>query len=160
MRGRGDASNNDAMISLTIFQYKLAAPWQAPTHLTQQFPGLIIWVVWPTISSLPAPVFLSWHSVWSTLIGRGMSRPGCHWSRASLVMLAPAILCHKEPARELGVFCLLLAGSLWHKHSWLPCTDRSYYRRPCAIKNQRRASKIPPLGGPQWVWRYFAIQSP
>ena len=33
---------------------------------------------------------------WSTLIGRGMSKLGSHWSRASLVMLAPAILCHKE----------------------------------------------------------------
>ena len=37
--------------------------------------------------------------VWSTLIGPGMSRLGSHWSRASPVMLAPAILCHKEPAR-------------------------------------------------------------
>ena len=37
--------------------------------------------------------------VWSTLIGRGMSRLVSHWSRASPVMLAPAILCHKEPAR-------------------------------------------------------------
>ena len=27
---------------------------------------------------------------------------------------------------------------------WLPCTERSYYRRPYAIKNQRGASKIPP----------------
>ena len=31
-----------------------------------------------------------------------------------------AFLCHEEPARRiqsplLGVFCLLLAGSLWHK---------------------------------------------
>ena len=25
-----------------------------------------------------------------------------------------------------GAFCLLLAGSLWHKDSWLPCTERSY----------------------------------
>ena len=29
--------------------------------------------------------------VWSTLIGRGMSRLVSHWSRAILVMLAPAI---------------------------------------------------------------------
>ena len=29
-------------------------------------------------------------------------------------LLAPALLCHKEPALG-GVFCLLLAGSLWHK---------------------------------------------
>ena len=40
-----------------------------------------------------------------------------------------------------------LAGSLCHKDSWLPCTERSYYRRPYAIKNQRGASKIPPNGG-------------
>ena len=38
-------------------------------------------------------------SVCSTLIGRAMSRLGSHWSRASPVMLAPALLCHKEPAR-------------------------------------------------------------
>ena len=38
-------------------------------------------------------------TVWSTLIGRGMSRLGSHWSKASPVMLAPAILCHKEPVR-------------------------------------------------------------
>ena len=29
---------------------------------------------------------------------------------------------------------------------WLPCTERSYYRRPYAIKNQRRASKDPSRG--------------
>ena len=29
-------------------------------------------------------------------------------------LLAPALLCHKEPARATGL-CLLLAGSLWHK---------------------------------------------
>ena len=38
-------------------------------------------------------------SVWSTLIGRAPTLLHPHWSRASLVMLAPAILCHKEPAR-------------------------------------------------------------
>ena len=27
----------------------------------------------------------------------------------------------------MGVFWLLLAGSSWHKDSWLPCTERSYY---------------------------------
>ena len=40
-----------------------------------------------------------YQAVWSTLIGRGMSRLGSHWSRASRVVLSPAILCHKEPAR-------------------------------------------------------------
>ena len=29
---------------------------------------------------------------------------------------------------------MLLAGSLWQKDSELPCTERSYYRRPYAIK--------------------------
>ena len=37
-------------------------------------------------------------SEWSTLIGRGISRLGSHWSR---VMLAPALLCHKEPTRRV-----------------------------------------------------------
>ena len=41
-------------------------------------------------------------AVFFTLIGRGMSRLGSHWSRASLVMLAPTILYHKEPARGFG----------------------------------------------------------
>ena len=63
-------------------------------------------------------------SAWSTLIGRAMSRLVSHWS-----------------------ICLPLAGSLCHEDSWLPCTERSYYRRPYAIKNQRGASKIPPNGG-------------
>ena len=35
-------------------------------------------------------------AVFSTLIGRGMSRLGSHWSRD---VAAPALLCHKEPAR-------------------------------------------------------------
>ena len=66
---------------------------------------------------------------WSTLIGRAPTLLRSHWSRASLVMLAPAILCHKEPARaskEMGVFCvpkpivprglwMQRAGSLWDK---------------------------------------------
>ena len=38
---------------------------------------------------------------------------------------------------------MLLAGSLWHKDRWLPCTEMIYYRRPYAIKKQRGASKIP-----------------
>ena len=38
-------------------------------------------------------------AVWSTLIGRDPTLLRFHWSRASLVMLVPAILCHKEPAR-------------------------------------------------------------
>ena len=42
-------------------------------------------------------------SVWSTLIGRAPSLLRSHWSRASLVMLAPAVLCHKEPARAYKV---------------------------------------------------------
>ena len=38
-------------------------------------------------------------SDWSTLIGPAQTLLNSHWSRASLVMLAPAVLCHKEPAR-------------------------------------------------------------
>ena len=77
-----------------------------------------------------------------------------HWSRnvearlslveSFKVLLALAVLCHKEPARAsksplTGVFCLLLAASLWHKTAGEvnPCTERSYYRQPYAIKNQR-----------------------
>ena len=40
----------------------------------------------------------------------------------------------------LGVFCLLLAGSLWHKGAYkrtFPCMEANY---PYTIKNQRRAS--------------------
>ena len=61
-----------------------------------------------------------------------------------IMLLRQCLLCHKEPAPRiqsplLGAFCLLLAGSLWHKDSWLSCPERSYYRRPYAIKNQRGA---------------------
>ena len=79
-------------------------------------------------------------TVWSTLIGRGMSRLGSHWSR---LLLAPAILCHKEPARRiqspllgalerkiplpLGWYfacsSLVLYG-IWD--GWLPSTERIY----------------------------------
>ena len=80
-------------------------------------------------SKLPAS-----NAVWSTLIGRG-SRGLALIGRELHSVAMPALLCHKEPARRiqspiLGAFCLLLAGSLWHKDSWLPCIERSYYRRP------------------------------
>ena len=39
--------------------------------------------------------------VFSTPIGRGLTRLGSHWSRASQVMLTLAVLCHKEPARRI-----------------------------------------------------------
>ena len=42
---------------------------------------------------------LSQAAVWSTLIGRSPTLLCSHWSRASLVMVAPALLCHKEPAK-------------------------------------------------------------
>ena len=69
-----------------------------------------------------------------------------------IVLLRQCLLCHKEPARRiqsplLGAFCLLLAGSLWHKNSWLQYTESSYYRRLYAIKNQRGTSKKPLVGG-------------
>ena len=52
-----------------------------------------------------------------------------------------------EPHSPLSLV-LVLAGSLWHKDCWLPCTERSYYRRSYAIKNQRGAlpSKAPSRG--------------
>ena len=79
------------------------------------------------------PAGLAWsragcQAVWSTLIGRAMSRLGSHCSRASQVMLAPAILCHKEPARASKA-PLLLAGSLWHKGAYnrtFPCMETNF----------------------------------
>ena len=66
-----------------------------------------------------------------------------------IVLLAPALLYHKQPARAskdpIGL-CLLLAGSLWYKGSWLPCTKWIYYRRPYVLKNHESASKKPLLG--------------
>ena len=38
------------------------------------------------------------------------------------------------------VFCLLLAGSLWHKDRWLPCTERSYYRRNTTLLTGQSAN--------------------
>ena len=64
----------------------------------------------------------------------------------------PALLCHKEPARRiqspllgalerkippLGEFCLLLAGSLWHKGAYnrtFLCMEATYPFY--AVKNQ------------------------
>ena len=48
---------------------------------------------------------------------------------------------------EDRAFCLLLAGSLWHKGAYnrtFPCMEANY---PYAIKNQRGASKKPLVGG-------------
>ena len=44
------------------------------------------------------------------------------------------------PARVFACSLLVLYGI---RDRWLQCTERSYYRRPYAIKNQRRASKDP-----------------
>ena len=46
-------------------------------------------------------------SEWSTAVIRDQVRDHD--------VATPALLCHKEPAQGMGVFCLLLAGSLWHK---------------------------------------------
>ena len=47
-----------------------------------------------------------------------------------IVLLHQCLLCHKEPARrkKLGAFCLLLAGYLWHKDSWLPWRPKALSR--------------------------------
>ena len=96
----------------------------------------------------------------STRPGKKNTR-GCCWLLASVVHLdvedfseelLRCLLCHKEPARRiqsplLGAFCLLLAGSLWHKgaYKWtFPCMEANY---PYAIKNQRGASQKPLVGG-------------
>ena len=50
---------------------------------------------------------------------------------------------HSHWSRLNEAFYLLLAGSLWHKDSWFPCTESSYNRRPYAIKNQQVTTKIP-----------------
>ena len=52
----------------------------------------------------------------------------------------------KPPTRGFGtqntpIVCLLLAGSICHKDSWLQYTERSYYRLTYAIKNQFGTSK-------------------
>ena len=67
-------------------------------HFTSQtvFPALHGGLFIPDLSLVWS---LAVVSVWSTLIGRGMSRLVSHWSRASLAMLVPAVLCHKESAR-------------------------------------------------------------
>ena len=52
--------------------------------------------------------------------------------------MAPALLCQKKTASKAR-YCLLLAGSLWHKDRWLPCTESC----PYAIKNQHRARNTP-----------------
>ena len=48
----------------------------------------------------------------------------------------PAILFPKEPAQASKASTCSCAGSLWHKKSWLPCTERINYRRPFVINNQ------------------------
>ena len=76
-----------------------------------------------------ARLIIDFQSEWSTLIdrdcrdraliGRGLYRTD---------VAPPALLCHKEPARRIQsplvgaskrkippIFCLLIAGSLWHK---------------------------------------------
>ena len=47
--------------------------------------------------------------------------------RGTLSVAMPAVLCHKESAQLVPSKSpyLLLAGSLWHQDSWLPCTERS-----------------------------------
>ena len=76
-------------------------------------------------------------TAWSTLIGRAPTLLRSHWSRASLSSDAGASsLMPKRTSSDIQspllgslerkIFCLLLAGSLWHKDSWLPCMERSY----------------------------------
>ena len=65
-------------------------------------------------------------------------------SRVFRGIASPAVLRHKEPAWAskapyLHIFCLPLAGILWHKGAYtrtFPCMEANY---PYAIKNQRGA---------------------
>ena len=60
----------------------------------------------------------------STLIGRGPMRLESHWSRASEC-------CWRQQSYSIKNI----------QRPNLPCMERSFYRRPYAIKNQCRASK-------------------
>ena len=73
-------------------------------------------------------VTLSIHSEWSTLIGRD-----CRDTVLSLVELVP-----------FGVL-------LWHD-KWLPRMGRIYYRRPYAIKTQRKARNTPHFPPSRGLW--------
>ena len=83
----------------------------------------------------PAP---SWPCVppASSVCGPGRSCTQC--STLSLVQTFRVVLRQQSYYAIKNQFvvskALLLAGSLWHKDSWLQCTERSYYRRPNAIK--------------------------
>ena len=91
--------------------------------------------------------------------------PGCNhflsqnkWAEVSTI----------ESRRYWRVFCLVLAASLCHKDSWLPCTERFYHRRPARSKqntpgwrsNSSEQSSTPRWtslprrhGSRQWEWR-------
>ena len=67
--------------------------------------------------------------------------------------LLRCLLCHKEPARRiqsplLGAFCLLLAGSLWHKGAYnrtFQCMEANYpYLMPLRTSSSHPK---PPVGG-------------
>ena len=84
----------------------------------------------------PGPLSLVEECRGSALIGRELHS-----------VALPALLCHKEPARaskapSRGTQRVSACSSLCLygiRDRWLQCTERSYYRRPYAIKNQRGA---------------------
>ena len=59
-----------------------------------------------------------------------------------IVLLRQLSYTIKNQLGQLGTQrpSLVLYGK---RDRWLPCTERSYYRRPYAIKNQRRARNTP-----------------
>ena len=69
----------------------------------------------------------------------------------SLVEPYYAGLCHNntpqgmQNAPTIGGHFVPFAVLLWHE-SWLPCTERSYYRCPDAIKNQRKGRNTSIMG--------------
>ena len=94
------------------------------------------------------------------MVGKYTRLVHLHVEDTSEELLAPALLCHKEPARRIqspllgalerkiplgGYFAcssLVLYGK---RDRWLPCTERSYYGAPLCHKEPAR-SKAPSRG--------------
>ena len=103
-------------------------------------------------------------AVWSTLIGRDLTLLRSHWPRASPVMLAPAILCHKEPSRvskapyfgtqntPIGGYFACSSLVLYGIRAPIIGPFRAW--KPTILRASKR--KIPPLGGillaPRWFF--------
>ena len=80
-----------------------------------------------------------------------------HWSRTVETGVAsPPVLCHKEPARAskapyhfVFVFCLLPAGSLWHKGSYNRTYERLWMRRAGSLWHKITTEDLDSNVGPR-----------